>query len=85
MESNHLERIDLLKMDCEGAEYEILYSTPPSHLERIAAIRMEYHNLDSHERNVEGLKRFFTGSGFTVTHVKPFSGTNGTLWAERER
>jgi FkbM family methyltransferase len=85
MESNHLDHIDLLKMDCEGAEYEILYSTPLPYLERIAAIRMEYHNLDSHQRNVEGLKRFFTGSGFTVTHVKPNSGTNGTLWAERER
>ncbi len=85
MESNHLEHVDLLKMDCEGGEYEILYSTPPSHLEKIAAIRMEYHDLDGHKRNVEGLKRFFTGSGFTVTHVKPISGTNGTLWAERER
>jgi FkbM family methyltransferase len=85
MEVNHLEHIDLLKMDCEGAEYEILYSTPPSHLERIAEIRMEYHNLDSHERHVEGLKRFFTRSGFTVTHLKPISETNGTLWAKRDR
>lgn len=85
MEVNHLEHIDLLKMDCEGAEYEILYSTPPSYLERIAEIRMEYHNLDSRERHVDGLKRFFTRSGFTVTHLKPGSGTNGTLWAERER
>ena len=85
MESNHLEGVDLLKMDCEGAEYEILYSTPPSHLERIAEIRMEYHNLDSHEHHVEGLKRFFTRSGFTVTHLKPISGTNGTLWAKRDR
>ena len=85
MESNHLGHVDLLKMDCEGAEYEILYSTPPSHLERIAEIRMEYHNLDSDERHLEGLKRFFTGNGFTVTHLKPISGTNGTLWAKRER
>jgi FkbM family methyltransferase len=85
MESNHLEHVDLLKMDCEGAEYEILYSTPPSHLKRIAEIRMEYHNLDSPERHLEGLKRFFTRSGFTVTHLKPISGTNGTLWAKRDR
>jgi hypothetical protein len=84
MESNHLEHVDLLKMDCEGAEYEILYSTPLSHLERIAEIRMEYHNLDSHERHVEGLKRFFTRSGFTVTHLRPTSETNGTLWAKRD-
>jgi FkbM family methyltransferase len=84
MESNHLERVDLLKMDCEGAEYEILYTTPPSYLERIAEIRMEYHNLDSDERHVDGLKRFFTRSGFVVTQLRPVSGTNGTLWATRE-
>jgi FkbM family methyltransferase len=85
MESNHLEHVDLLKMDCEGAEYEILYAAPASCLERIAEIRMEYHNLDSSERHVDSLKRFFTRSGFTVTHFKPISGTNGTLWAKRER
>jgi FkbM family methyltransferase len=85
MESNHLKNVDLLKMDCEGAEYEILYSTPLSHLERITEIRMEYHNLDSDERHVDGLKRFFTRNGFTVTHLKPGSGTNGTLWAKRDR
>ena len=84
MESNRLKRVDLLKLDCEGSEYEILYPTPSLYLERIAQIRMEYHNLDSHEYNVGGLKRFFTRSGFTVTHLKPISGTNGTLWAERE-
>ncbi|MFH1234966.1 MAG: FkbM family methyltransferase, partial [Candidatus Diapherotrites archaeon] len=27
---NKIENIDLLKLDCEGAEYEILYSTPKS-------------------------------------------------------
>ena len=42
---NALERVDLLKMDCEGAEYEILYGTPDRYLERIREIRMEYHQL----------------------------------------
>lgn len=83
MKSHHLDHVDLLKMDCEGAEYEILYTAPSSYLERIAEIRMEYHNLDSSERNLEGLKRFFTRTGFTVTQVKPISTTNGTLWAGR--
>ena len=83
MDANHLERVDLLKMDCEGAEYEILYSTPSSHLQRISEIRMEYHNLDSGDRHVEGLKRFFAQSGFAVTHLRPASETGGTLWARR--
>jgi FkbM family methyltransferase len=84
MESNHLEHVDLLKMDCEGAEYETLYPTPSAYLKRIAEIRMEYHNLDSRERHLDGLKRFFTRSGFIVTHLRPTSETNGTLWAKRE-
>jgi FkbM family methyltransferase len=84
MESNHLEHVDLLKIDCEGAEYEILYPTPRSRLQRISEIRMEYHNLDSNERHVDGLQRFFTKNGFTVTRFQPTSETNGTLWVERE-
>jgi FkbM family methyltransferase len=84
LESNHLDYVDFLKIDCEGAEYEILYSTPLSCLERIGKIRMEYHNLDSGERNAGGLKRFFAQSGFTVTHQHSICETTGTLWAERE-
>jgi FkbM family methyltransferase len=38
-----LETCDLLKMDCEGAEYAILFSTPPSVLARIERIVLEYH------------------------------------------
>jgi FkbM family methyltransferase len=84
MESNHLEHVDLLKMDCEGAEYEILYPTPLSCLKRISKIRMEYHNLDSGEHHVGGLKRFFAQNGFAVTHQHSTSKTNGTLWVERK-
>jgi len=46
--SNGLERCDLLKIDCEGAEYEILFSTPTSVLRKIRNIAMEYHNIQGH-------------------------------------
>jgi FkbM family methyltransferase len=39
-------RVDLLKMDCEGAEYEILLNTPPEKLRMVEMIMMEYHDLD---------------------------------------
>jgi FkbM family methyltransferase len=83
MESNKLDEVDLLKMDCEGSEYEILYSSPGSHLRRIKEIRMEYHNIDSGERQLEGLTQFFDRNGLAVTQVRRTSKTNGTLWARR--
>jgi len=82
LDSNDLEMIDLLKMDTEGAEYEILSATPPAYLKRIREIRMEYHNLDQ-ERNVSQLKRFLSSQDFEITHEQANSPTNGNLWARR--
>jgi FkbM family methyltransferase len=84
LESNALERVDLLKMDIEGAEYEFLYSAPPACFERIAEIRMEYHDLDSEKRNVASLKAFLTKQGFTVTREWANTPTNGNLWVKRQ-
>jgi FkbM family methyltransferase len=39
----HIRRCDLLKMDCEGAEYEILRNTSADSFRKIARISMECH------------------------------------------
>jgi len=83
IESNQLGRVDMLKMDCEGAEYEILYSAA-SVLERVKEIRMEYHNLDNDRRHLGALKEFLSLNGYTLTRVWSTSETNGNLWAERQ-
>jgi FkbM family methyltransferase len=82
LDSNDLEAIDIVKMDIEGAEYEILYATPPNYFKRIREIRMEYHNLD-YERNVTRLKQFLTSHNYAITHERANSPTNGNLWARR--
>ena len=63
MEKNGLERVDLLKIDCEGAEYDILLNDKKA-LDKIDRITMEYHNIDGN--SPEQLKAFLEEKGFDV-------------------
>lgn len=45
LQAHQIESLDLLKMDVEGSEWEILFSTPPSVLRRIRHIMLEYHEV----------------------------------------
>jgi FkbM family methyltransferase len=84
LDANALDRVDLLKMDIEGSEYEVLYATAAADLQRVDRIRMEYHNLDEESRNAAALRRFLVGHGYRIMHDRPTSDSNGTIWAERE-
>ena len=63
-EENNLTRIDLLKMDIEGSEYETLLATPPPVLARIARIALEYHG-DSAPYTKDQLIEHLHRSGFS--------------------
>lgn len=59
-------RIHLLKMDIEGAEYELLSAAPPETLRRIDAITMEFHDfLPTH--HYSSLIRILKEADFAVT------------------
>jgi FkbM family methyltransferase len=58
-----IERCDFLKMDCEGAEYEILASTSQASFSRIARISIECHENRMQEA-VTSLKK----AGFEVIY-----------------
>lgn len=64
-----IDRIDLLKMDIEGAEYEIFFSVPKEILHRIGAITMEFHDFLPHQ-HYSTFVRLFREAGFTVA-TKP--------------
>ena len=64
-EENNIDRINFLKIDCEGAEGIILQSTPSEYLERIDKIAMEFHdNASSLSHNA--IKNLLETNGFTT-------------------
>ena len=77
-------RCDFLKVDCEGAEYEILLGAGRAVLERIAHIALEYHDDTGTGRGAD-LAAFLRDRGFAV-HVAPsraYPDRLGLLYATR--
>jgi len=58
----------VLKMDIEGAEYDILYNTDPENIKRFSLILMEAHNHNPTERGneAEKLKEYILSLGFNI-------------------
>jgi FkbM family methyltransferase len=73
---NGLDHCDFLKMDCEGAEYEIIMKTPPRILAMIRHIALEYH------KDPQELKDSLRKNNFEVTIV-PSDPTSGFLFADK--
>ena len=44
LKSNHLKAVDLVKLDCEGAEFDILLDSDPVTIRSFKRIVMEYHD-----------------------------------------
>ncbi|MEX0887796.1 MAG: FkbM family methyltransferase [Patescibacteria group bacterium] len=90
---HRLKAIDLLKLDCEGAEYEILYRTPAEILQKIKEIRLEYHVLPARgearlgqpgkRTNPEDLTEFLLRQGFALVHQRRDAPISGILWFRR--
>jgi FkbM family methyltransferase len=88
-------RVRLLKLDCEGSEYPILFTS--RHLEIVDEICGEYHVISPEEvpdraltpvgrdqYNGFGLKEFLEEEGFSVV-LEPHSDTVGVFHARRPR
>jgi len=66
LEENKIETCDLLKMDCEGAEYEILLNQDHTCFDRINNIVMEYHIIPNLDYNLNDLIPHLEKYGFHV-------------------
>ncbi len=65
-DENKINECKLLKLDCEGAEYEIIESLPSEYLNKIKNMAIEYHLADSRPDLVENLIAKIKNSGFNV-------------------
>lgn len=66
LNSNGIEYCDLLKVDCEGSEYEILQRCAPETLRRVRRIVGEYHEGPHIEGTGEELCRFLESNSFRI-------------------
>lgn len=76
---------DLIKLDCEGAEYDILFNTPPEMLQRIDHFVMEYHD-NTTKYNHTDLSQFLEKQGFQVdVYSNPVHSYLGYMRAKRKK
>ena len=61
-----IDRCDLLKLDCEGAEYEILAGASPATLAKVRAVVAEYH-VGMNDGDPSALANLLEAAGFRVT------------------
>jgi FkbM family methyltransferase len=64
---NNIQRIDYLKMDVEGAEYDILFNCSDETLSKIRRIVMEYHEFEGDQQNHHDLGNLLKSHGFHVS------------------
>ena len=68
LSANRLDHVDLLKIDCQGAEYEILYEANPQTLARISSIVVECEYFEGEEkRSVGGIAKYLEDGGFVIS------------------
>jgi FkbM family methyltransferase len=86
-EAYKIDSCDLLKMDIEGAEYEVLYGCKPEFLRKIRAMAIEFHpfypsipeaKMDRQRYGPDGLTSYLRDNGFTTTR-----GKHEILYAQR--
>jgi FkbM family methyltransferase len=71
IEHNEIKKIDYLKIDCEGAEFDIFYGTSREVFDKIEYLCFEYHNY-SEKENYNGvyLIEYMERNGFKIIEHK---------------
>ena len=83
MDSNNLEQIDFLKLDCEGAEGLILESTSIDYLKRVRKIAMEFHAILL-KISPQDMRKLLEEGGFTTSIIWHPESQLGSLYGWRD-
>ena len=68
----------ILKSDCEGSEYEIIFSTPPNRLAQFRQMIIDYHN-----RGYRTLETYIQKAGFSIKR-REYNNVSGMLKCMRK-
>lgn len=84
---NRIKKCSFAKVDCEGAEYEILLNTPKKILGKIETMIIEYHDpeyfgIKDEKYTIQNLVKYLESSGFRCT-LKRMKHYQGVLIARR--
>ena len=74
-------RVDLVKMDAEGAEFDVILHSDPSDWATVQAVVMEYHPLAG--SNWASIVDFLATAGLDLTRDEPIAPGLGTAWFRR--
>jgi FkbM family methyltransferase len=64
----HLDHVDFMKLDCEGAEYPALFGADTETLCRIRTISMEFHDIRDPRYTGLSVVEVLRDQGFSVAH-----------------
>mgnify|MGYP001246578164 FL=1 len=81
-DDNDINFCKILKLDCEGAEYEIIDSLPDKYFEKIQNMIIEYHLADSKPELGKDLISKIKNAGFQIT-TRPHHNDMGLLIATK--
>lgn len=73
---------DVVKMDCEGGEYALVYASSESSWASVYRVVMEYHPVPG--ESWDELRKWFGNVGLTVTRHEPDGPGLGTAWLARQ-
>ncbi|HXZ85507.1 MAG TPA: FkbM family methyltransferase, partial [Myxococcota bacterium] len=77
-----IERVDFLKLDCEGAEGRILPALPDELFAGLRAVALEFHD-DASPLSHQRLQELLAARGFRVRCAWDGRSANGMLFAHR--